>query len=363
LELSDLLKLKPKLHDGPKGEPYSWQISDDIMHVIDKYVNQASNTLETGAGVSTLLFAMKRANHVCIVPFAKEASRIKEFCIEHNIALDRLHFEIDFSENVLPRVALGELDLVLIDGAHGFPIPFIDWYYGAAKLKTGGILIIDDTQVWTGDVLKKFLLEEPEWQLVTDYSPRCVVFKKVKDGGFGKNEWAQPYVVQKTVDLLYPDYSRLIMPFAPGRLRAKELESFEVNKQKMSTIVTNLLDLYKKFEADKDTTITKIKDGILFDCKSDDPRILLPYSFSGVSNIIRIVIDSSCDTYLQLYYQTTDTLKYTEDNSRIFTLISGENELVVSVNDDKATGQLRLDPGSKRGKYLIKSLEIRDIRS
>jgi hypothetical protein len=32
LELADLLKLKPKLHDGPKGEPYSWQISDDILN-------------------------------------------------------------------------------------------------------------------------------------------------------------------------------------------------------------------------------------------------------------------------------------------------------------------------------------------
>ena len=226
MELTDLLKLKPKLHDGPKGEPYSWQISDDILQIIDRYVNQASNTLETGAGVSTLLFAMKGANHVCIVPFAKEVARIKEFCNKHNISLDKLRFEIDFSENVLPRMDIGELDLVLIDGAHGFPMPFIDWHYGAAKLKIGGILIIDDTQVWTGHVLKMFLSGEPEWQLVADYTPRCVVFKKIKDGGFGKNEWAQPYVVQKTVDLLYPRYIDMCRPYVSVDLLEAKARKF-----------------------------------------------------------------------------------------------------------------------------------------
>jgi hypothetical protein len=146
-------------------------------------------------------FFAERANHVCIVPFAK--ARIN---FVKSIFLFGFRFEIDFSEKVLPQLEIGELDLLLIDGAHGFPLPFIDWYYGASKLKIGGILIIDDTQVWTGHVLKMFLSGEPEWQLVADYAPRCVVFKKIKDGGFGKNEWIL-YVVRRLLTSCIRDTS------------------------------------------------------------------------------------------------------------------------------------------------------------
>jgi hypothetical protein len=227
MELDDLLRVQPKLHQDTSGQPHSWQLSDDVLRFIDTHVREGSETLETGAGVSTVLFALKGASHTCIVPAADEVARIKEFCREHFIPLHKLRFEVDRSEECLPKLRIAHLDLVLIDGAHGFPIPFLDWYYTADRLKIGGTLIIDDTQVWTCQTLKNFLTAEPEWRLEADFPPRSAVFTKLQDGGRGKNEWLQPFVVQETLDFMfrsYPDHVKLIRQFVdPDLFREREV--------------------------------------------------------------------------------------------------------------------------------------------
>ena len=39
------------------------------------------------------------------------------------------------------------LDFVLIDGGHGFPTPMLDWFYGAGRLRRGGVAVFDDVQL------------------------------------------------------------------------------------------------------------------------------------------------------------------------------------------------------------------------
>src|SRR5205823_6508985 len=108
----------------------------------------------------------------------------------NEIRIDRLTFYPDLSETILPGLECEPLDLVLIDGRHGFPAPFIDFYYTANKIKINGLLVIDDTWLWTGDVLKQLLLSEPEWRLEADFSPRTSVFRKLAEGSESK-EWTQ----------------------------------------------------------------------------------------------------------------------------------------------------------------------------
>ncbi|MEP6740885.1 MAG: class I SAM-dependent methyltransferase [bacterium] len=151
------------------------------MRFISEHVDESSHTLETGCGLSTVLFALSGARHICITPAKEEIERIKDYCQTNGIPIDHLTFHMDLSEKVLPGVECEPLDLVLIDGRHGFPAPFIDFYYTADKLKVGGLLVIDDTWLWTGDVLKQNLLLEPEWKLEADFSPRTSVFRKLAD--------------------------------------------------------------------------------------------------------------------------------------------------------------------------------------
>ncbi len=192
MDLQDLLTDSPKLHGGGT---ISWGLSYEVLSYINEHANETFRTLETGAGLSTILFALKGTEHTCILPDKDIIDRIAEYCAQKQISLQKVNFVLDISENALPRLELTALDLVLIDGRHGFPAPFIDWYYTAPALKLKGTLIIDDTQLWTGDVLKRFLLSEPEWKLKQEFSSRACVFVKLAEGSESKEWCDQPYTV------------------------------------------------------------------------------------------------------------------------------------------------------------------------
>jgi len=67
--------------------------------------------------------------------------------------------------------------VVLIDGGHAFPIPFIDWFYTNRWLKKDGILIIDDIGLRTVNVLYTFLIKQPEWK-ITKIIRKTAFFQK-----------------------------------------------------------------------------------------------------------------------------------------------------------------------------------------
>ncbi len=219
MTLEELLAAAPRFHPDGAGGLRSWQLPDDVLRFLDRHVGDGMRTLEVGAGVSTVIFVLKRAHHVCVTPDPEEPARILAWCRANGLATDRLHFEIERSEDCLPRLRQdGPLDVVLIDGAHGFPVPFLDWCYTANRLRVGGLLFIDDTQVWTGHVLKGFLSAEPEWRLAADFAPRSAVFEKVAAGPCVKNEWQQPFVVAQTLTALRPEYLETARGFAPSAL-------------------------------------------------------------------------------------------------------------------------------------------------
>ena len=71
---------------------------------------------------------------------------------------------------------------MLIDGQHSFPWPFIDWFYTAERLKIGGVVIVDDTHLMTGKVLKDFLEGEVRaglWELAANFS-KAAAFRKIQ---------------------------------------------------------------------------------------------------------------------------------------------------------------------------------------
>ena len=199
MDLQGLLNNPPQLHLDEFGQPISWGISNEVLSFIDNHVNAASRTLETGAGISTILFGLNGTYHTCVVPDKDQVEKIKDYCKQHDVPIDTVTFEIDTSEQALPHLKLHDLDLVLIDGRHAFPTPFIDWYYASPKLKVGGILIVDDTQIWTGRVLKEFLSSEPEWKLEGEFSNKTAVFTKKADGSHWKEWNNQPYVLRNSV--------------------------------------------------------------------------------------------------------------------------------------------------------------------
>lgn len=115
----------------------------------------------------------------------------------------------------------------------------IVWYYTADRLRVGGLVVLDDTQLWSVNILKQFLMQEPEWQLERDLWPRNAIFSRVREGSCSKNENAQPFIVRQTIDLLYPEHIDMIRPYLHLEI-LKELEDREVRDKLLPASVENV---------------------------------------------------------------------------------------------------------------------------
>ena len=194
--IQDVVRDPPKTHiiDAQTSERY--RIDDDTVALIGRYVRPDDRTIETGAGLSTVLFALQGARHYCVTPDQGQVERIREYCAQRQISLEQVQFIVERSEVALPALRAEPLSFALIDGRHGFPAPFIDWYYIANNLKPGGIVVIDDLYIWTCDLLAQMLNSAPEWLLIQETS-RIAAFSK--NGDYHNFEWnRQAYVTARS---------------------------------------------------------------------------------------------------------------------------------------------------------------------
>ncbi len=251
-ELQTVLADRPKLHKDRTGDLVSYQASEEVLSFIDRHVTENSRTLETGAGISTILFALKGSKHICVVPSQGQIDRIQQYCTSHQISSDKIDFQLQNSEVILPILNPQDLDLILIDGCHGFPIPFIDWFYATSHLKKDGILIVDDTQIWTGAVLKEYLISELEWELVQDIAPRASIFRKLQ-AKIRTKEWdEQPYV--QLADSVFQTRSKVEEQLADRETRAQLSEekaamSMELNRLRGEIVAMKTSKFWKLREA------------------------------------------------------------------------------------------------------------------
>lgn len=186
----------PSFHGKQEGQ-HQWGIKPEVLEWIAEHAGPGQNTLETGSGHSTLIFAAAGANHTAISPAPQEHRRIAAWCDEHGVPSHNVRFLAEFSQDVLPGLTSeGELDIVLIDGAHAFPFPFLDWYYTAPRVRPGGYVMVDDTHLITGKILAEFMAMEESagrWKTAAVIG-KTSIFEKLSEEVFGPGEWrAQPY--------------------------------------------------------------------------------------------------------------------------------------------------------------------------
>lgn len=168
--LQALLKEMPSFHGQEQAGTKNWGLVGDVLDWIVQHVPPNARTLETGCGYSTVAFSTVSQQHTVISPFSGEHELIKKWGVAHGRAMDHVAFLAQSSTTVLPGYQSTHpqpLDVVLIDGGHEFPVPFIDWYYTAELVRKGGYLMVDDVQLPTGYILKDFLMAETgRWAFV-----------------------------------------------------------------------------------------------------------------------------------------------------------------------------------------------------
>lgn len=197
--LEKILSERPNFH-GADGTA-NWQIDRNLIDWLAANTKPGMTTLETGAGYSTVVFALCGAKHTAISPAPKEHQRIAEWCQTHDIPTDRITFIDKGSEAVLPALEPDPLDIVLIDGRHAFPAPFIDWYYTANRLNVGGHVIVDDIHLRACRILSDFLAaEKGRWKLKQRFLT-VAIYEKVAEDIHVRNWSFQPWGVKKEHDL------------------------------------------------------------------------------------------------------------------------------------------------------------------
>src|SRR5919204_5160725 len=175
----DLRASPPGLHGA--GDEY-WGLAWAALGWLEDTVSPGMATLETGSGSSTLVFAARGAVHEAVTPDADEEERIRRECERRGIDSSSVRFRIGPSHEVLPRWEPRPLDLVLLDGAHGFPYPVLDWWYVAPHVRVGGLVLLDEAYMPPVRVLVDALRDQPGWEFATAIGQRTVAVRKVAEG-------------------------------------------------------------------------------------------------------------------------------------------------------------------------------------
>lgn len=169
----------PRLHGT--GDDY-FGLAWSALEWLERNVSSEMTTLETGSGASSIVFAASGARHTVISPAPGEHERIRAWCGEHGISTDRVDFLAESSDVALTGGWTAEpLDLALLDGAHLFPFPALDWFYAAKSLKVGGRIVLDDAYLPSVAMVVRFLRASPSWEFEGPISYRTVSFRKLDD--------------------------------------------------------------------------------------------------------------------------------------------------------------------------------------
>jgi Methyltransferase domain len=183
--LTRRLRAKPLMAHADGYLGLAWP----ALEWLEENLEPEMTTLETGSGASTVVFAASACSHVAISPSQDEHDRIKRYCDEVEISTDRVRFIAESSDVALTSVwEPRPLDLVLIDGAHGFPFPILDWLYTAPHLRIGGRVLVDDAYQATVNLLARFLRSSPSWELEAVLGHRTPCYRKLDDAPL-RAEW------------------------------------------------------------------------------------------------------------------------------------------------------------------------------
>ena len=120
-------------------------------------------TVETGCGASTILFSHYAQRHLafCYDDRAEENSSVDFAASFPGFDADRVEWIFGPTQQTILRRPLDEeVDLVLIDGPHGYPFPELEYFAFYPWLKAEGVLILDDIHIPTIRHLFEFLRED-----------------------------------------------------------------------------------------------------------------------------------------------------------------------------------------------------------
>lgn len=182
--------------------PLDWHgagtVSNRVLRaIVEHYPRPLAHSAETGTGRTTLLFGHLSGDHVV---FAKDdtgngdsLNLVRDSSL---LAADTTRFVVGPTQLTLPQHPFTDpLDLVMIDGPHGFPFPCLEYYYFSPHIRPGGMLIVDDIHIPSLRFMFEFLRKDAMWRL-NDVVDQTAFFARTEAATLdplGDGWWLQGY--------------------------------------------------------------------------------------------------------------------------------------------------------------------------
>lgn len=154
---------------------------------------------ETGCGKTAMLLSWLSRDHTIFTLERYGTNPCQSFTAVFQSPLlnhDNVRFVLGPTQQTLPQHSFEtDLDLVLLDGPHGFPFPCLEYYYFYPKLKVGASLIVDDIHIPSVRMLHDFLLDDDMFELEHTVE-NTAFFKRTDTPVFnptGDDWWLQRY--------------------------------------------------------------------------------------------------------------------------------------------------------------------------
>jgi Methyltransferase domain len=184
---------------------------------------QIHNSVETGSGASTLLLSHLSEHHT-VFALDDGSGSITNVRRSPLLRQSVVTFVEGPTQATLPQYRFTEkLQLVLIDGPHGYPFPDLEYYYLYPHLETGALLILDDVQIPTIHNLFQFLRRDAMFEL-DEIVQTAAFFQRTSAptfNPFGDGWWRQNYNAKSLLRYTWRNKIRGLLPTSMQRSVAR----------------------------------------------------------------------------------------------------------------------------------------------
>jgi hypothetical protein len=188
--LAEVARIAPSLHTA--GTFSAGALEAIVRHATARPVQ---HSVETGSGASTLLFSHLSEDHTVFAVDAGTGS-IRSIEISPLLRRETVTFVEGPTQVTLPLHTFAHrLQLVLLDGPHGYPFPDLEYYYVYSHLDPDALLIVDDIHIPTIANLFDFISADEMFDL-QEVVETTAFFRRTDRPTFprtGDGWWTQRY--------------------------------------------------------------------------------------------------------------------------------------------------------------------------
>jgi hypothetical protein len=211
------------------SQPSWWHdagnLNPAVLHAMANHAVRigARETAETGCGLSTVVMSVIAECHTCFtVAAGNSLERVQS--VSH-LERGRVNFVLGPSQLTLPRHSFPRpLDFVLIDGPHGFPFAHMEYFHFYQRIRTGGMLVVDDIHIPTIRQMYDVLCDDKMWTHIEDVLTTAFfqrtdtpLFDPYGDGWERQQFNQRHFRDHVSMDIYCPGW-REAMPAPPGSL-------------------------------------------------------------------------------------------------------------------------------------------------